>query len=40
MARLAARHLAVDELERRYRRARHLAARSQWQFVWLPATPG
>jgi transposase len=28
-------HLAVDELERRYRRADDPVARSQWQMVWL-----
>jgi transposase len=28
-------HLALDELERRYRRATDPVARSQWQMVWL-----
>jgi transposase len=28
-------HLALDELERRYRRADDPVARSQWQMVWL-----
>ncbi|HET7037532.1 MAG TPA: winged helix-turn-helix domain-containing protein [Thermomicrobiaceae bacterium] len=27
-------HLALDELERRYRRATDAVARSQWQMVW------
>jgi transposase len=30
-------HLPVDELERRYRRARDPVARSHWQIVWLLA---
>lgn len=30
-------HLALDELERRYRRATDAVARSQWQMVWLLA---
>lgn len=30
-------HLAVDELEQRYRRAEDPVARSQWQIVWLLA---
>jgi transposase len=30
-------HLAVDELEQRYRRATDAVARSQWQMVWLLA---
>lgn len=30
-------HLALDELERRYRRATDPVARSQWQMVWLLA---
>lgn len=30
-------HLALDELERRYRRADDPVARSQWQIVWLLA---
>jgi transposase len=38
MARLVvAGHLSLDELERRYRRARDPVARSQWQIVWLVA---
>lgn len=28
-------HLALDELEQRYRRATDAVARSQWQMVWL-----
>jgi transposase len=28
-------HVALDELERRYRRATDPVARSQWQMVWL-----
>jgi transposase len=28
-------HLALDELERRYRRATDVVARSQWQMLWL-----
>jgi transposase len=28
-------HLALDELEQRYRRATDAVARSQWQIVWL-----
>jgi transposase len=31
-------HLAVDELERRYRRSDDPVARSQWQMVWLLAS--
>ena len=30
-------HLAVEELERRYRAARDGVARSQWQIIWLLA---
>ena len=30
-------HLALDELEQRYRRATDPVARSQWQMVWLLA---
>lgn len=30
-------HLSVDELERRYRRARDPVARSHWHIVWLLA---
>ncbi|MFN8592054.1 MAG: helix-turn-helix domain-containing protein [Thermomicrobiales bacterium] len=30
-------HLPVDELDRRYRRAKDPVARSQWQIVWLLA---
>jgi transposase len=30
-------HLALDELEQRYRRATDAVARSQWQMVWLLA---
>jgi hypothetical protein len=27
-------HLALDELERRYRTAKELVGRSHWQMVW------
>ena len=38
MARLAvAGHLSLDEMGRRYRRARDPVARGQWQIVWLVA---
>lgn len=30
-------HLSVDELERRYRQATDVVARSQWQMLWLLA---
>lgn len=30
-------HLAVEELEQRYRAARDGVARSQWQIIWLLA---
>ena len=33
-------HLPVEELERRYRRARDPVARSHWQIVWLLASGG